>query len=88
MGITLFLDKAFILPALTVFTFLNPVELIRVWSVLQLDGAAIFGPSIYEFTVWANGSIGRLLLVFATILWTATPIALIFPFLKRGAANE
>ncbi|WP_210364111.1 ABC transporter permease [Bacillus sp. REN3] len=88
MGISMFLIKQWLLPMLTVSVFLNPVELIRVKSILSLDGASVFGPRLYDLTVWADGAAGNLLFVAAVLLWIGLPLLFSVRAVKRGAVNE
>lgn len=88
MGLSLIAAKQLILPMFTVSIFLNPVELIRVWAILSMDGAAVFGPKLYDLTIWANGLIGQLLFVLSVIFWFVTPILLSSFLLNRGISDE
>ncbi|MBT2679744.1 ABC transporter permease subunit [Bacillus sp. ISL-35] len=88
MGLSLLLLKQWLLPMLTVSIFLNPVELIRVQSILSLDGASVFGPRLYDLTIWADGMTGKMLFIFAVLLWMVLPVIFSVRRLKRGAADE
>ncbi|UII56166.1 ABC transporter permease [Cytobacillus spongiae] len=88
MGMTFLVAKQWILFALSLSIFLNPVELIRVWSILSLDGAAVFGPSLYELTIWANGWQGKVLFTVATLVWILVPFGLSSFVLRRRVGNE
>lgn len=88
MGISLFLPKQSILLMLSVAIFLNPAELIRVWSILSLDGASVFGPGLYDLTVWASGGLGTLLFIASSCLWIAVPLIITGHSIKRGIKND
>lgn len=88
MGFSLFLSNKMILPLLTVSIFLNPVEIIRVWSILSFDGAAVFGPSLYDLTVWASGWKGLILFTFSSIAWIFVPLFITHMFVKKGIEND
>ncbi|MBT2688458.1 ABC transporter permease subunit [Bacillus sp. ISL-47] len=88
MGISLFATKDWIIGLLSLSIFLNPVELIRVWSILTLDGSSVFGPSLYELTVWANGSSGKALFAVSSFLWVLVPLLLGNLMVKRRVGNE
>ncbi|CAM3889242.1 ABC transporter permease [Mesobacillus thioparans] len=88
MGLSMFLLKQWLLPMLTVSIFLNPVELIRVQSILSLDGASVFGPRLYDLTIWADGMMGKMLVILAVLLWMILPVIISVRRMKRGAADE
>ena len=88
MGLSMIVPKQSVLTLLSTSIFLNPVELIRVWSILSLDGASVFGPSIYDLTVWANGFFGQLLFYAISILWLIIPGIISGIVLKRRVGNE
>ncbi|MFO1443345.1 ABC transporter permease [Bacillus sp. Bva_UNVM-123] len=88
MGISLFITKDWILPMLSTSIFLNPVELIRVWAILSLDGASVFGPALYDLTVWANGWIGKSLFIMATVFWISVPLLFSHLLIKRRIGHE
>ena len=88
MGISVIVPKQSVLSLLSTSIFLNPVELIRVWSILSLDGASVFGPSLYDLTVWANGFFGQILFWVTSILWLIIPIIISGIMLKRRVGNE
>ena len=76
------------LPVLSLSILLNPVEIIRVWSILSLDGTTVFGPSLYDLTVFAGGWIGQLLFIASALLWIVIPLLLSGFILKRRIGNE
>lgn len=88
MGISVLIPKSGILSLLSISIFLNPVELIRVWGILSLDGASVFGPGLYDFTIWAKEWTGTLLFVFTTLLWIVIPFFFSKRTIKRGIEND
>lgn len=88
MGISLFLSNQSILTLLSISIFLNPIEIIRVWSILILNGESIFGPSLYDLTIWASGWKGTLLFIIASALWIIIPIWISNTVIKRGIEND
>lgn len=88
MEISLFISNQMIIPLLTVSIFLNPVEIVRVWSILSLNGAAVFGPSLYDLTVWANGWVGTLLFILSSFVWIAIPLLVSHLLIRKGIEND
>lgn len=88
MGISLIINKQWILMLFSISIFLNPMEIIRVWAILAMDGAAVFGPRLYDLTVWANGTTGQALFIFSTLVWLMIPLLISGFALKRGGTNE
>lgn len=88
MGVSLLVNKQWILSIFSISIFLNPVEIIRVWAILMMDGAVVFGPRLYDLTIWANGKVGQALFIFASFFWLITPLLFSAMLLKRGSKNE
>jgi Cu-processing system permease protein len=88
MGASMFVMKQWILPMLSISILLNPVEMIRVQSILSLDGASVFGPRLYDLTIWANGLAGKMLFAAAVTLWISLPVLYTIHRVKRGAVDE
>lgn len=88
MAFSMFISKSWLLTMLTVSIFLNPVELIRVQTILTLDGASVFGPRLYDLTVWAEGRAGKLLFYTSILIWTIVPLVLTSIRIQRGAVDE
>jgi Cu-processing system permease protein len=88
MGASMFVMKQWLLPMLTLSIFFNPVELIRVQSILSLDGSSVFGPRLYDLTVFANGLTGKMLFMAAAMLWIFLPILYTVRRIKGGAVDE
>lgn len=88
MGASLFVHKQWILPMFSISILLNPVELIRVWAILMMDGASVFGPRLYDLTVWANGWVGQTLFICSAFIWFVLPLLMSGRLLKRGLKHE
>ncbi|MGM9929503.1 MAG: ABC transporter permease [Bacillus sp. (in: firmicutes)] len=88
MGATLLVKQQYVLSVLSASIFLNPVELIRVGAILSLDGTAVFGPSLYDLTIWAQGWQGILLFIVSSVLWIVVPLVLSTLVLKGRVGNE
>ncbi|WP_203362669.1 ABC transporter permease subunit [Bacillus sp. REN10] len=84
MAMTMVTGPAMVVPLLTVSVFLNPVELIRVFTVLFLGSGTIFGPSVYDFTIWAEGNAGVIMFVVACFFWIVIPLWLANFVMNRG----
>ncbi|WP_153125895.1 ABC transporter permease [Peribacillus tepidiphilus] len=88
MGLTMLVHKAWILPVFSLSILLNPVELIRVWSILLLKGEAVFGPSLYDLTIWAKNIVGQFLFILSAMLWIVLPLLVSLLVIQRRVANE
>jgi Cu-processing system permease protein len=72
-----------VLPILSLSVFLNPVELVRVWSIISLKSGTVLGPSIYNFTIWAEHVYGQVTFIASVILWTILPLFITNQWIKR-----
>ncbi|MBM7649772.1 Cu-processing system permease protein [Bacillus ectoiniformans] len=84
MGLVTVTPPAWTLGILSLSVFLNPVELIRVFTIIFLGSGTIFGPSIYDFTIWAESSAGTMMFAASCLAWTIIPIFIANTKLKRG----
>jgi Cu-processing system permease protein len=84
IAITSFVHKTMILPIISTSVFLNPVELVRVWTIISLKSGTIFGPSLYDFTIWAEGVYGQIMFIAATIIWMIVPLFIAYLLMKKG----
>lgn len=84
MGLSLVIPPTSILPLLTVSVFLNPVELIRVFTILFLGSGTMFGPSVYDFTIWASSGKGILFFILSCLIWIGSPLGLTIRMMKKG----
>lgn len=84
MGLSLLLPPSAVLPLLTISVFLNPVELIRVFTIISLGSGTLFGPSVYDFTIWASGASGVLFFALACLIWLFSPLVMIASMMKKG----
>lgn len=88
MGASMFIAKQWLLSMLSLSILLNPVELVRVKSILSLDGGSVFGPRLYDLTIWADGWTGNVLFAAAAVLWLVVPLLLAVRRIKGGAIDE
>lgn len=84
MGLSLVIPPTAVLPLLTFSVFFNPVELIRVFTIIFLGSGTLFGPSIYDFTIWASSVKGILLFVLTCVLWLIVPLWWTIRMMKKG----
>lgn len=84
MGLTMVVPKGTTVLLLTISILLNPVELVRVWTIIAMDSASIFGPHLYKLTIWSQGVTGQLSFVISALAWTAIPLLLSIFLTKRG----
>ncbi|MDQ0215524.1 Cu-processing system permease protein [Oikeobacillus pervagus] len=84
MALTTMAPPNSVLPILTISVFLNPVELIRVFTVIFLGSGTVFGPTIYDFTIWAESGWGTFMFFVSCLLWTVIPLVMANILLKRG----
>lgn len=84
MGLAMVISKGAILAMFTASILLNPVELIRVWTIISMDSGSIFGPHLYDLTVWSEGNIGQIVFALTAVLWVLIPILISNSLLKRG----
>ncbi|HEX6595031.1 MAG TPA: ABC transporter permease [Bacillota bacterium] len=57
-------------------TFLNPAELVRIFSMIKMGAGSAFGPEYAQWITWVNGSLGTPVFVFIVILWIVLTISL------------
>ncbi|WP_458412052.1 ABC transporter permease [Schinkia sp. CFF1] len=84
MGLAMVISKQAILGMFTASILLNPVELIRVWTIISMDSGSIFGPNLYDLTVWSEGNFGQIAFTISAMLWVIIPIFISNKLLKRG----
>ncbi|HHY71741.1 MAG TPA: ABC transporter permease subunit [Bacillus bacterium] len=87
MGLAMVISKQAILGMFTASILLNPVELVRVWTIISMDSGSIFGPHLYDLTVWSEGNIGQIVFAITAILWVFIPIFISNRMLKRGISH-
>ncbi|RSK28400.1 ABC transporter permease [Bacillus sp. HMF5848] len=87
MGIASIIPKQAILPMFTASILINPVEIVRVWTIVAMGSGTVFGPSLYDMTIWAEGLVGQIAFASSTILWTILPLLITVLLVKRGAYN-
>ncbi|SYX87518.1 ABC transporter permease [Paenibacillus alvei] len=84
MGVSSVVPFHWIITLLTTSILFNPVELIRVWSIVQMKSGMIFGPTLYDFTIWAEGSTGQIAFCLTAAAWIIAPLALSIIIVKQG----
>lgn len=88
MGIVMIIPDGGITPIFTLSVLLNPVELIRVWVIISLGSGTIFGPSLYDFTLWSENVLGQSAFVLSIAFWVMVPLFLAMFLLKRGPQRD
>lgn len=63
------LPYLWIKPMLTVLTFINPAEWIRVYIITALGGGTIVGPEYYSWVTWMKDPSGHIAFVGLTLLY-------------------
>ncbi|NSL51661.1 ABC transporter permease [Calidifontibacillus erzurumensis] len=84
IGLAMVINKQAILGMFTASILMNPVELIRVWTIISMDSGSIFGPHLYDLTIWSEGMIGQLVFALTALVWVALPLIFTNQLLKRG----
>lgn len=84
MGLAMFISKQAILGMFTFSILLNPVELVRVWTIISMESGTVFGPHLYGLTIWSEGMIGQITFAITAILWVVIPLIISNSMLKRG----
>ncbi len=54
---------------LQIVTLLNPAEFIRIYSIIQLGGGAVFGPEYIHWVGWASSNWGTVYFLILCIVW-------------------
>lgn len=85
MGLVTVSPPSWTLWIISISVFLNPIELIRVFTIIFLGSGTIFGPSIYDFTIWAESTAGSLLFAVSCLIWMIIPLFIANVQLKRGS---
>jgi Cu-processing system permease protein len=84
VGITLLLRGSSVNLFLFLSLFANPVDLVRVASLIILDNVTIFGQAGAAMLRFLGGpSVSIVLLVLAILLWTIVPVAVSAKLMKR-----
>lgn len=74
--------------ALTITVLLNPIQIVRILAIMYLDNGVILGPSLYEFTLFFQSSVGISLILLSIMLWIFIPTLIILYLMKRGSLND
>lgn len=75
-------------PVLTVLTFCNPAELIRLFTVIQLGAGSVLGPEYVQWVQRASGERGVLSLAAFGLLWLISFHLLAVWAWERGRNRE
>ncbi|WP_017756265.1 ABC transporter permease [Calidifontibacillus oryziterrae] len=84
MGLAMVISKHAILNMFTFSILLNPVELVRVWTIITMESGTIFGPHLYDLTIWSEGMVGQLTFSITAILWIIIPLIIANFMIRRG----
>lgn len=82
------LPYSVIKPTLGILTLLNPAELVRVTTVTQLGGGAVFGAEYYQWIDWIKGDWGLAIAIVFALLWISGLIGLASWLWERGRGRE
>lgn len=74
-------------PLLTVLTFINPAELVRLFVVIKLGGGSILGPEYYQWVDWLQPSSGSWIFMGICLLWIACSIVAVYGIWERGRSH-
>ncbi|MDX6152650.1 ABC transporter permease [Marinococcus sp. PL1-022] len=89
----LFMGLITMVPPLSLTVFLtlavaaNPVELVRVATIIIMDGGVSLGPSLYDFTAYLSGGFGALILAVFAVLWLIVPTAVSYGLIRGGKTH-
>jgi ABC-type transport system involved in multi-copper enzyme maturation, permease component len=78
------LPYPWIKPAVTVLTFLNPAELTRLYTIVQLGGGATLGPEYYEWVGWIRSVWGPPVFWAIMLIWVSIAIMISYLVWERG----
>lgn len=54
---------------LEISTFLNPAELVRIFSMMKLGAGSVFGPEYDQWVTWVNGAFGTPIFIGVVSIW-------------------
>lgn len=78
------LPYLWIKPLLTLFTFFNPAEWIRVYIITALGGGTIIGPEYYQWITWINDPSGHIAFIVLFVAYVLGLLTLAGWIWKRG----
>jgi Cu-processing system permease protein len=82
------LPYLWIKPLLTVMTFFNPAEWIRIYIIATLGGGTIIGPEYYQWVDWINHSSGHIAFILLLAAYVLGLLALAGWIWKRGRQRD
>ncbi|WP_193726784.1 ABC transporter permease [Paenibacillus guangzhouensis] len=75
---------AWVKPAVTALTFLNPAELTRLFTVVKLGGGSTLGPQYYKWMVWIHSPWGTPVFVGVMLAWIGAALTVAYSLWERG----
>ncbi|WP_322525933.1 ABC transporter permease [Marinococcus luteus] len=87
MGLITVVPPLWLTVFLTLAVAFNPVELIRVATIIIMDGGTSLGPSLYDFTSYLSGGFGALILAVFAVLWLVLPTAACYILIRGGKTH-
>ncbi|MGX1902347.1 ABC transporter permease [Thermolongibacillus altinsuensis] len=84
VGILSMIPKGWVLPLFVLSIIMNPVELVRVWTITAMKSGTIFGPQLYEWTKWAESMNGQFVFFGVACIWMVIPLIFANFLIKRG----
>lgn len=81
------LPYGWIKPLLTISTFLNPAEFVRLFVVIQLGGGSVLGPEYYKWVSFAGEPFGSLLFLGWCMVWIAGLMSAVYFIWERGRSR-
>lgn len=87
MALLFLVSKKWVIPLLTISIFINPVNLIRVWTIILMGSGTLFGANLYDLTQWAATTSGTVIFALGALLWCIAPLSFATILLARRGAN-
>lgn len=81
------LPYKWIQPLLEMLSFLNPAELLRIFTIMKFGGGSVFGPAYYQWVKWVQqpGAAGLFALI--SLLWISVVLAASVVIWERGRSR-
>ncbi|MEJ8777361.1 ABC transporter permease [Pseudogracilibacillus sp. ICA-222130] len=77
----------FIQPTLQLFTFLNPAEFIRIFTIMRMGAGSAFGADYYEWVTWVTSSYGPMIFILVCASWIVILVYVSGFIWERGEVN-
>lgn len=81
------LPYLWIKPVLSVITFLNPAELVRLFVVVKLGGGTALGPEYYEWIRWIGRPAGTWVFLGVSLIWITLAVSFANLIWERGRSR-